>query len=75
MKRANAIEVSAARAEKERHLEEIFLTRKQLADRHQTTIETVKRRQARGFYVAYKLGRSIRYKLSEVVAAENVGRV
>ena len=75
MKRANAIEVSAARAEKERHLEEIFLTRQQVADRHQTTIETIKRRQAKGLYIAYKLGRSIRYKLSDIITAENAGRV
>ena len=71
MKRVNAIEVSAARAERERNHEEVFLTRPQLAERHQTTVETIKRRQAKGLYVAYKLGRSIRYKLSEIVATEN----
>ena len=74
MKRAAAIEVSAARAEKEHHLEESFLNRKQLAERHQTTIETVKRRQANGLYMAYKLGKHVRYKLSDIVAFENAGR-
>jgi hypothetical protein len=75
VKRATAIEVSAARAEKERHLEEAFLSRGQLAARHQTTIETVKRRQAKGFYIAYKLGKHVRYKLSDAIAFENAARV
>jgi hypothetical protein len=26
-------------------------------------------------YIAYKIGRTIRYKLSEIVAAENAGQV
>jgi hypothetical protein len=70
-KRAKAIEVTATRAATERNRDEVFLTRQQVADRHQTTVETIKRRQAKGLYVAYKLGRSIRYKLSEIVATEN----
>ena len=49
-------------------------TAHQLAERHQTTIETVKRRQA-GLYIAYKLGKHVRYKLSDIVAFENAGRV
>jgi hypothetical protein len=75
MKRAKAIEVSAAMASRERHLEEAFLNRKQVAERHQTTIETVKRRQAKGLYIAYKLGKHVRYKLSDVIAFENAGRI
>ena len=75
MKRATAIEVSAARAEKDRHSEDAFLSRRQLAERHQTTIETVKRRQAKGLYIAYKLGKHVRYKLSDVIAFENAGRI
>ena len=75
MKRAKAIEVSATRAETERNLEEAFLSRPQLAKRHQTTVETVKRRQAKGLYIAYKLGKHVRYKLSDIVAFENAGRV
>jgi hypothetical protein len=75
MKHANAIEVSAIRAEKERNLEEAFLSRSQLAERHRTTIETVKRRQAKGLYIAYKLGRHVRYKLSDVIAFESAGRI
>jgi hypothetical protein len=70
-KRANIIEIPATRAATERNRDEVFLTRPQLAERHQTTVETIKRRQAKGFYIAYKLGRTIRYKLSEIVAAEN----
>jgi hypothetical protein len=75
MKSAKAIEVSAARAEKERHLEEAFLSRPELAARHKMTIETIKRRQAKGLYIAYKLGKHVRYKLSDVIAFENAGRV
>ena len=70
MKRAKAVEVSAARAEKERHLEESFLTRPELARRHRTTIETIKRRQAKGIYIPHKIGRSVLYKLSEIAALE-----
>jgi hypothetical protein len=74
-KRAKAIEVSAERAGREQSLEEFLLTRAQLAKRHQTTIETIKRRQANGMYIAYKLGRTVRYKLSDIIAFENAGRV
>ena len=75
MKRAKPIEVSAAMAGRERHLEESFINRRQLAERHQTTIETVKRRQAKGMYIAYRLGRHVRYKLSDIVALENAAKV
>ena len=75
MKRAKATEVSAARAEKERYLEEFFLSRRQLAERHKTTVETVKRRQARGLYIAYKLGKHVRYRLSDIIAFENAAKV
>jgi hypothetical protein len=75
MKSAKAIEVSAVMAGRERHLEEAFLSRAELAARHRTTVETVKRRQAKGLYIAYKLGKHVRYKLSDVIAFENAGRV
>jgi hypothetical protein len=75
MKRAKAIEVSAVMAGRERHFEEAFLTRPELARRHRTTIETIKRRQARGMYIAYKLGKHVRYKLSDVIALENAAKV
>ena len=75
MKSAKVVEVSAARAEKERHLEEAFLSRQELAVRHKTTIETVKRRQKAGLYIAYKLGKHVRYRLSDVIAFEKAGRI
>jgi hypothetical protein len=75
MKRAKAIEVSAELAAREHNQKEVFFSRNQLAERHGTTIETIKRRQAKGMYIAYKIGRTIRYKLSEIVAAENAGQV
>ena len=62
-------------AGRERHLEEAFLSRSQLAERHRTTIETVKRRQAKGMYIAYKLGKHVRYKLSDIIAFENAAKV
>ena len=70
MKRASAIEISATRAERERHLAEILVTRQQVAERHQTTVETVKRREKKGIYKPCKIGRSIRFKLSDIVALE-----
>jgi hypothetical protein len=75
MKRAKAIEVSAAMAGRERHFEEAFLTRPELARRHRTTIETIKRRQAKGIYNPHKIGRSVLYKLSEIVAVEDASDV
>ena len=74
-KPAKAIADSAARAEREQRLVNIFLTRKDLAKRHQITTETVKRRQAKGIYAPYKIGRSVLYKLSDIVAFENAGRI
>jgi hypothetical protein len=70
MRRAKAIEVSAAMAGRERLFEEAFLTRRQLAERHRTTVETIKRRQAKGIYIPHKIGRSVLYKLSEIAALE-----
>jgi hypothetical protein len=75
MKSAKAIEVSASGAQREHNQNEIFLNRAQLAQRHRTTIETVKRRQANGMYIAYKLGKHVRYKLSDIVAFENAAKV
>lgn len=74
IKRATANEVLAAhaevRAEKERRLVNVFITRQELAKRHKTTVETIKRRQAKGIYTAHKIGRSVLYKLSDIVTLE-----
>ena len=64
-----------SRREREQAQEQVFVTRHQLAERCGTTIETIKRRQAKGLYIAYKLGKHVRYKLSDIVAFENAGRI
>jgi hypothetical protein len=68
--RANIIEISATSAEIERYRAEVLFTRQQVADRHQATVETVKRREKQGIYKPCKIGRTIRFKLSDLVALE-----
>jgi hypothetical protein len=74
MKRAKVLDVLAAQAAREHNQQEVFISRAQLAQRHGTTVETIKRRQANGMFVPYKIGRQVRYKLSEIVAFENSAR-
>lgn len=45
-------------------------TRKQLAERWKTSTETIKRRERAGLLKAIKLGRTVRYRLSDVLAVE-----
>jgi predicted unusual protein kinase regulating ubiquinone biosynthesis (AarF/ABC1/UbiB family) len=54
-------------------IEEIFLTRTQLARRHQTTIFTIIHREQAGLLKPLKLGRHVRYRLSDVLAFEKAG--
>ena len=49
---------------------ETLLTRQLLAERHKVSIETLKRREKAGLLQALKLGRGIRYRLSDVLAFE-----
>lgn len=51
-----------------------FLTPKELASRHGCSVETLKRRRRAGILRAYKFGRGVRFKLSEVLAYEAQAR-
>jgi hypothetical protein len=48
---------------------ECFLTEKQLAERHQLSVKTLRNARVYGGYVPFvKIGRCVRYRLSEVMA-------
>jgi hypothetical protein len=50
--------------------EQVMLTRKELAARWRCSTETIKRREAEGAMKVWKLGRLVRYRLKDVLAAE-----
>ena len=50
-------------------------TRKELAERWKTSIESLKRREKTGLLRALKIGRTVRYRLSDVLAAEEAAAV
>jgi hypothetical protein len=52
-----------------------LLTRKGLADRWSMSIETLKRRERAGVLRVLKLGRGVRYRLSDVEALEEAAEV
>ena len=54
---------------------ETLLTRIDLAKRHRVSIETLKRRERAGILHPLKLGRGVRYRLSEIIAVEQAARV
>ena len=47
-----------------------LLTRKELALRHSVSIETCKRREKAGLLHPLKIGRGVRYRLSDILAFE-----
>jgi hypothetical protein len=50
---------------------EVFLTEQQLAARHQRSVKTLRNDRVSGGYVPFlKIGRSVRYRLSDVLAFE-----
>jgi len=50
---------------------EVFLTERQLATRHQRSVKTLRNARVYGGYVPFvKIGRSVRYRLSDVLAYE-----
>ena len=52
-------------------LDEIFLTEKQLASRHQLSVKTLRNARVTGSYIRFvRLGRTVRYRLSDVIAYE-----
>jgi len=48
----------------------LFMTRRQLAVRWQCSIETLKRREKAGLLPFSKLGRDVRYKLTNICKIE-----
>jgi hypothetical protein len=50
---------------------EIFLTETQLAARHQRSVKTLRNKRVQGGYIKFvKIGRHVRYRLSDVLAYE-----
>jgi hypothetical protein len=52
-----------------------LLTRKGLADRWQVSTETLKRRERCGLLPFLKLGRGVRYRMSDIEALERAAEV
>jgi hypothetical protein len=53
-------------------LDEKLLTEKQLAKRHQRSPKTLRNDRVKGAYIPFiRIGRHIRYRLSDVLAYEN----
>jgi len=51
--------------------QEMFLTETQLAARHQRSVKTLRNARVSGGYVPFvKIGRNVRYRLSDVLAFE-----
>jgi hypothetical protein len=57
-------------------LGEVFLTEKQLASRHQRSVKTLRNARVTGSYIRFvRLGRTVRYRLSDIVAYEEANLV
>lgn len=52
-----------------------LLTRREVAERWRQSTETVKRREKAGILNALKLGRGVRYRLSDVLAFESAAEI
>jgi hypothetical protein len=52
-----------------------LLTRRDLCHRWSTSRETLKRREKAGVLTTLKLGRAVRYRLSEIEAVERAAEV
>ena len=51
--------------------DEVFLTERQLASRHQLSVKTLRNARVIGSYIRFvRLGRTVRYRLSDVIAYE-----
>jgi hypothetical protein len=51
--------------------DEMFLTETQLATRHQRSVKTLRNARVSGVYIPFvKIGRNVRYRLSDVLAFE-----
>ena len=57
-------------------LDEVFLTERQLASRHQLSVKTLRNARVTGSYIRFvRLGRTVRYRLSDIVAYEEANLV
>ena len=54
---------------------DLLLTRREVAERWRQSTETIKRRERAGDLQALKLGRGVRYRLSDVVAFEKAAEI
>lgn len=62
----------AQRASTTTHLDEVFLTERQLAARHQLSVKTLRNARVYGGYICFvRIGRNIRYQLSDILAYEH----
>ena len=52
-----------------------LLTRREIANRWRQSTETIKRRERAGFLRALKLGRNVRYRLSDVLEFERSAEI
>jgi hypothetical protein len=52
------------------HETETLFPRRDLARRHKVSIETLKRRERAGLLRALKIGRGVRYRMSDILAFE-----
>ena len=55
--------------------QEPLFTRQDVADRWQQSTETVKRRERAGMLHPLKLGRNVRYRLSDILSFEKASEV
>ena len=68
--RTNRAQVDPSRVCISQH-SEVFLTERQLAERHQRSVKTLRNARVYGGYIPFvKIGRSVRYRFSDVIRYE-----
>lgn len=56
-------------------MSQMLITRKQLAERWSLSTETLKRRERAGILLALKIGRGVRYRITEIERIEKEAEV
>ena len=64
-----------ARMSTTQHIQPIMLSRRHLAVRWSTSIETLKRREKAGILIPLKLGRGVRYRIADIERLEQQAEV
>ena len=64
-----------ARMSTTQHFQPIMLSRRHLAVRWSTSIETLKRREKAGILIPLKLGRGVRYRIADIERLEQQAEV